>query len=42
MLQSGKGVEAAMEIIAAFSQGTFPKEWSTMLREGFTARWNDF
>lgn len=26
MLQSGKGAEAAMEIIVAFSQGTFPKE----------------
>jgi Protein of unknown function (DUF3604) len=26
MIQSGKGGEAAMEIIVAFSQGTFPKE----------------
>jgi len=26
MIQSGKGAEAAMEIIVAFSQGTFPKE----------------
>ena len=26
MMQSGKGAEAAMEIIVAFSQGTFPKD----------------
>jgi hypothetical protein len=26
MIQSGKGAEAAIEIITAFSQGTFPKE----------------
>jgi hypothetical protein len=26
MMQSGKGAEAAIEIIVAFSQGTFPKE----------------
>jgi hypothetical protein len=26
MIQSGKGAQAAMEIIVAFSQGTFPKE----------------
>ena len=26
MIQSGKGAEAAIEIIVAFSQGTFPKE----------------
>ena len=25
MIQSGKGAEAAIEIIVAFSQGTFPK-----------------
>ena len=26
MIQSGKGAEAAIEIIRAFSQGTFPKD----------------
>ena len=26
MIQSGKGAEAAVEIIVAFSQGTFPKK----------------
>ena len=26
MIQSGKGADAAIEIIVAFSQGTFPRE----------------